>query len=125
MLASLAQIVIGCTGLIGMLIRFIGPLTIVPTIVLVGLPLFEPAYNYASMLYYILIQHNYAFSILNSFLNFFMITIDFMITNSLLRKSFQTDIRFSFGRKRSTVINGPIVIMQNCDFLKYVLRVIL
>ena len=48
MIASLVQITIGFTGLLGFLLKFIGPLTIAPTIVLVGLPLFETAYQYSS-----------------------------------------------------------------------------
>ncbi|XP_076461617.1 solute carrier family 23 member 1-like [Babylonia areolata] len=36
-LASLAQVVLGCTGLLGFLMRFIGPLTVAPTISLIGL----------------------------------------------------------------------------------------
>lgn len=39
MLASLTQVLIGATGLLGWLLKFIGPLTIVPTITLVGLSL--------------------------------------------------------------------------------------
>ncbi|XP_071089360.1 solute carrier family 23 member 2-like [Haliotis cracherodii] len=39
MLASLTQIVLGGTGVVGLLLRFIGPLTIAPTIALVGLSL--------------------------------------------------------------------------------------
>lgn len=39
MLASLTQVLIGATGLLGWLLRFIGPMTIVPTITLVGLSL--------------------------------------------------------------------------------------
>ncbi len=39
MLASLTQVILGCTGLIGFLLRFIGPLTIAPTISLIGLSL--------------------------------------------------------------------------------------
>ncbi|XP_027741621.1 solute carrier family 23 member 1-like [Empidonax traillii] len=45
--ASCFQIVIGFSGLIGFLMRFIGPLTIAPTITLVALPLFESAGNEA------------------------------------------------------------------------------
>ncbi|XP_062596493.1 solute carrier family 23 member 1-like isoform X2 [Saccostrea cucullata] len=41
MLASLTQILIGATGLLGWLLKFIGPLTIVPTITLVGLSLID------------------------------------------------------------------------------------
>ncbi|XP_052770614.1 solute carrier family 23 member 2-like isoform X1 [Mya arenaria] len=39
MVASLTQVFLGCTGLIGVLMRFIGPLTIAPTISLIGLSL--------------------------------------------------------------------------------------
>jgi len=41
MVASLFQVAIGFTGLIGILLRFIGPLTIAPTITLVGVALFH------------------------------------------------------------------------------------
>ena len=35
--------VVGFSGLIGFVMRFIGPLTIAPTITLIGLSLYEPA----------------------------------------------------------------------------------
>ncbi|KAK3085448.1 hypothetical protein FSP39_003460 [Pinctada imbricata] len=41
MIASLTQVLIGCTGLLGWLLRFIGPMTICPTIALVGLSLID------------------------------------------------------------------------------------
>uniref|UniRef100_A0A8C3RU50 Solute carrier family 23 member 1 n=1 Tax=Chelydra serpentina TaxID=8475 RepID=A0A8C3RU50_CHESE len=43
MVASCFQIFVGFSGLIGFLMRFIGPLTIAPTITLVALPLFNSA----------------------------------------------------------------------------------
>ncbi|XP_065277628.1 solute carrier family 23 member 1-like [Emys orbicularis] len=43
MVASCFQIFVGFSGLIGFLLRFIGPLTIAPTITLVALPLFNSA----------------------------------------------------------------------------------
>nr|XP_010311743.1 PREDICTED: solute carrier family 23 member 1-like [Balearica regulorum gibbericeps] len=43
MVASCFQILVGFSGLIGFLMRFIGPLTIAPTITLVALPLFDSA----------------------------------------------------------------------------------
>ncbi|XP_030913403.1 solute carrier family 23 member 1-like [Geospiza fortis] len=43
LVTSCFQIFVGFSGLIGFLMRFIGPLTIAPTITLVGLPLFESA----------------------------------------------------------------------------------
>lgn len=39
MLASLIQVILGCTGIMGLLLKFIGPLTIAPTISLIGLSL--------------------------------------------------------------------------------------
>ena len=50
MVSSLFQIVIGFTGLIGVLLRFIGPLTIAPTIALVGVALFHVAADHAGKL---------------------------------------------------------------------------
>uniref|UniRef100_F6QNY7 Solute carrier family 23 member 1 n=1 Tax=Equus caballus TaxID=9796 RepID=F6QNY7_HORSE len=47
MVASCVQILVGFSGLIGLLMRFIGPLTIAPTISLVALPLFSSAGNNA------------------------------------------------------------------------------
>ncbi|GAA6224510.1 solute carrier family 23 member 1-like [Lates japonicus] len=43
MVASLLQILVGFSGLIGFLMRFIGPLTIAPTVSLIGLSLYESA----------------------------------------------------------------------------------
>lgn len=43
MVASCVQMLVGFSGLIGFLMRFIGPLTIAPTIALVTLPLFDSA----------------------------------------------------------------------------------
>ena len=37
MLAALVQVVLGCTGMIGVLVRFIGPLTLCPSLTLIGL----------------------------------------------------------------------------------------
>lgn len=45
MVASCIQMLVGFSGLIGYLMRFIGPLTIAPTISLVALPLFDSASN--------------------------------------------------------------------------------
>ena len=39
MAGALAEIVIGYTGLVGLLLRFVGPVTIAPTIALIGLSL--------------------------------------------------------------------------------------
>lgn len=43
MVGSLFQIFVGFSGLIGLFMRFIGPLTIAPTISLIGLSLFDSA----------------------------------------------------------------------------------
>lgn len=44
---SLFQVFVGFSGLIGLFMRFIGPLTIAPTIALIGLSLFDSAGNSA------------------------------------------------------------------------------
>lgn len=49
MVASCVQMLVGFSGLIGFLMRYIGPLTIAPTISLVALPLFESAGNDAGI----------------------------------------------------------------------------
>lgn len=46
--AALVQVVMGLTGLIGRIIKYVTPLTIVPTVALVGLTLFEHAAQSAS-----------------------------------------------------------------------------
>ncbi|KAI3364423.1 hypothetical protein L3Q82_011215, partial [Scortum barcoo] len=43
MVASVVQILVGFSGLIGFLMRFIGPLTIAPTVSLIGLSLYDSA----------------------------------------------------------------------------------
>ncbi|XP_018791332.1 PREDICTED: solute carrier family 23 member 2 [Bactrocera latifrons] len=46
--SALVQVVLGYTGLVGKILRFVTPLTIVPTVSLVGLTLFEHAADTAS-----------------------------------------------------------------------------
>lgn len=46
--SALVQVIIGYTGLVGKILNIITPLTIVPTIALVGLTLFEHAGETAS-----------------------------------------------------------------------------
>ncbi|CAH1789115.1 unnamed protein product [Owenia fusiformis] len=55
MVASLLQIFIGFSGIIGLMLQFIGPLTIAPTIALIGISLFESGYNFASKQWWIAI----------------------------------------------------------------------
>ena len=49
MVSSLFQMLVGLTGIVGFLLRFIGPLTIAPTITLVGLALFNVAAEHAGI----------------------------------------------------------------------------
>jgi nucleobase transporter 1/2 len=44
--ASITQVVIGCTGILGVLLQYIGPITVVPTITLVGLSLIDVALSF-------------------------------------------------------------------------------
>ena len=47
MVSALFEIFIGFTGLIGFLLRFIGPISIAPTITLIGVALFNVAADQA------------------------------------------------------------------------------
>ena len=49
MVSSLFQMLVGFAGIVGFLLRFIGPLTIAPTITLVGLALFNVAAEHAGI----------------------------------------------------------------------------
>ena len=49
MTASCLQVLIGFTGIVGWLLRFIGPLTIAPTIALIGVVLFDAAADRAGL----------------------------------------------------------------------------
>ncbi|XP_064643985.1 solute carrier family 23 member 1-like [Lineus longissimus] len=49
MVASLTQVVIGTTGILGFILRFIGPLTLAPTITLVGLSLFDVGMSFCQV----------------------------------------------------------------------------
>lgn len=42
-LASVLHLLLGGSGLMGRLMKYIGPLTIAPTIVMIGISLFRPA----------------------------------------------------------------------------------
>ena len=50
MVSSLFEVVIGFTGLIGLLLRFIGPLTVAPTVMLIGVSLYDAAEQHAGQL---------------------------------------------------------------------------
>ena len=45
-MAPLLEVVVGFSGVLGIMLRFIGPLTIAPTIALIGLSLSGAAANY-------------------------------------------------------------------------------
>ena len=47
-LAAVAQVLLGVTGIIGLLLPFIGPLVIAPSVALIGLSLFPIAADVAS-----------------------------------------------------------------------------
>ena len=47
MVASILEIVIGASGMVGVLLRFIGPLTVAPTIMLMGLAVADTGFELA------------------------------------------------------------------------------
>lgn len=56
MVSGIFQVVIGFTGLMGLVLQKIGPLAITPTITLIGLSLFEAAADKASSQWWIAIM---------------------------------------------------------------------
>jgi nucleobase transporter 1/2 len=48
-LSALVQVFIGCTGILGLILHCIGPITIVPTITLVGLSLIDVALRFCQV----------------------------------------------------------------------------
>lgn len=48
-MASLTEFLLASSGILGILLRFISPITIMPTITLVGLSLFDLAGNLCSV----------------------------------------------------------------------------
>lgn len=63
--SAVFQLVIGVTGFVGKLLKVITPLTIVPTVSLVGLTLFQHAGETASKHWGIAVWYVYFFMILN------------------------------------------------------------
>ena len=53
MVASLFQVVIGFSGIMGAMLRFIGPLVIAPTVALTGIALFDVATGFAAKQWWI------------------------------------------------------------------------
>jgi len=51
--SSLFEVLIGLSGVTGLLLRYIGPLTVAPIITLVGLSLFDAAAGFAAKNWYI------------------------------------------------------------------------
>ncbi|XP_013379942.1 solute carrier family 23 member 2 [Lingula anatina] len=49
MVASLVQVILGGTGAIGVLMNYIGPLTIAPTVAMIGLSVFDMCADYGSV----------------------------------------------------------------------------
>ena len=59
MVASLFQVLIGFSGVMGFVMKFIGPLSIAPTIALAGLALFDVATRYACTPVVLLMNSSY------------------------------------------------------------------
>ena len=61
MLSSIFQILVGMTGIVGYLLKFVGPLTIAPTISLIGLGLFPVAALHNGIVNYVDIESSLPF----------------------------------------------------------------
>ncbi|KAM3603143.1 uncharacterized protein V6R79_017231 [Siganus canaliculatus] len=75
MVASLLQILVGFSGLIGFLMRFIGPLTIAPTVSLIGLSLYDSAGDRASGHWGISVMTTFLIILFSQYLRFIPIPI--------------------------------------------------
>jgi len=53
--ASLFEVAVGLSGLIGLLMKYLGPLTVAPIITLVGISLFDAVNRFAARNWYIAI----------------------------------------------------------------------
>jgi len=51
--ASLFEVAVGLSGLIGLLMKYLGPLTVAPIITLVGISLFDAVNRFAARNWYI------------------------------------------------------------------------
>ena len=46
--SSLLQMLLGFTGLVGLMLAYIGPLTVAPAITMIGISIFETAGDYSA-----------------------------------------------------------------------------
>ncbi|XP_048774661.1 solute carrier family 23 member 1-like isoform X2 [Ostrea edulis] len=68
MVSSVFQIIIGFSGIMGLILQFIGPLAIVPTISLIGLSLFKEAADLASKQWYIALMTMFLIALFSQYL---------------------------------------------------------
>ena len=57
MVAAAVELILGITGIVGFLLRYIGPLAICPTVSLLGINFFKSAGNYGSQHWWICILY--------------------------------------------------------------------
>ncbi|KAK3084819.1 hypothetical protein FSP39_019531, partial [Pinctada imbricata] len=67
LVASLFQVFLGCSGMIGVMLRYIGPLTVAPTIALIGLSLSEVVADFAQGQWYIAVSTALAITIFSQY----------------------------------------------------------
>ncbi|XP_068198783.1 solute carrier family 23 member 1-like [Antennarius striatus] len=87
MLASILQILVGFSGLIGFLMRFIGPLTIAPTVCLIGLSLYDTAGHKAGSHWGISAMTTALIILFSQYLRFIPVPLPTCSTNKRLRTS--------------------------------------
>ncbi|XP_045176439.2 solute carrier family 23 member 1-like [Mercenaria mercenaria] len=68
MVASLFQIVVGFSGLLGIILKFVGPLAVAPTITLIGMSLFSAAANKAAQQWWIALVTMFLVTLFSQFL---------------------------------------------------------
>lgn len=68
MVASIFQVVIGFSGIMGLLLRFIGPLAITPTIALIGISLFSAGSSFASQQWWIALTTMFLITVFSQYM---------------------------------------------------------
>jgi nucleobase transporter 1/2 len=76
--ASLFEIILGSSGLIGLTLKFIGPLSIAPTITLVGMSLFRASAGFAAKNWYIALGTSFLILLFSQYLRYVKIPCCFV-----------------------------------------------
>ncbi|ESO97393.1 hypothetical protein LOTGIDRAFT_231570 [Lottia gigantea] len=116
MIASLFQLVIGCSGLLGVMLRFIGPLTVTPTIAMIGLSIFNPAYQKSENQWWIAITTVALIVIFSQYIMLAIVTA-WVICIILTASGALPDDKNGWGYKARTDVK--IAVLEKADWFRF------